>query len=173
MKKVLFTLSLFCLVLIANAQTIDYDKKLKELGIELIPATKPIANYVKAVRTGNLLFLAGHGPSLTDGTVMTGKLGQNYTVEQGYQAARQTAISLISTLKNELGDLNKVKRIVKVLGMVNCTPEFTDQPKVMNGCSDLLVQVFGEKGKHARSAVGMNALPLGMAVEVEIIVEIE
>lgn len=173
MKKVLVTVSFFCFALIANAQTIDYDKKLKELGIELIPATKPIANYVKAVRTGNLLFLAGHGPSLTDGTVMTGKLGQNYTVEQGYQAARQTAISLISTLKNELGDLNKVKRIVKVLGMVNCTPEFTDQPKVMNGCSDLLVQVFGEKGKHARSAVGMNALPLGMAVEVEIIVEIE
>lgn len=173
MKKVLVTVSFFCFALIANAQTIDYDKKLKELGIELIPATKPIANYVKAVRTGNLLFLAGHGPSLTDGTVMTGKLGQNYTVEQGYQAARQTAISLISTLKNELGDLNKVKRIVKVLGMVNCTPEFTDQPKVMNGCSDLFVQVFGEKGKHARSAVGMNALPLGMAVEVEIIVEIE
>lgn len=159
--------------LAAGAQTIDYDKKLKDLGIELIPATKPIANYVKAVRTGNLLFLAGHGPSLTDGSVMTGKLGQNYTVEQGYQAARQTAISLISTLKNELGDLNRVKRVVKVLGMVNCTPEFTDQPKVMNGCSDLLVQVFGEKGKHARSAVGMNALPLGMAVEVEIIVEIE
>ncbi|HAC23827.1 MAG TPA: hypothetical protein DCE81_02815 [Cytophagales bacterium] len=167
--------TVFCLLLAlaTRAQTIDYDKKLKELGIELIPATKPIANYVKAVRTGNLLFLAGHGPSLTDGTVMTGKLGQNYTVEQGYQAARQTAISLISTLKNEVGDLNKVKRIVKVLGMVNCTPEFTDQPKVMNGCSDLLVQVFGEKGKHARSAVGMNALPLGMAVEVEIIVEIE
>lgn len=167
--------TVFCLLLALAtwAQTIDYDKKLKELGIELIPATKPIANYVKAVRTGNLLFLAGHGPSLTDGTVMTGKLGQNYTVEQGYQAARQTAISLISTLKNEVGDLNKVKRIVKVLGMVNCTPEFTDQPKVMNGCSDLLVQVFGEKGKHARSAVGMNALPLGMAVEVEIIVEIE
>lgn len=164
-----------CMMLthVSVGQTIDYDKKLKELGIELIPATKPIANYVKAVRTGNLLFLAGHGPSLTDGTVMTGKLGQNYTVEQGYQAARQTAISLISTLKNELGDLNKVKRIVKVLGMVNCTPEFTDQPKVMNGCSDLLVQVFGEKGKHTRSAVGMNALPLGMAVEVEIIVEIE
>lgn len=168
-----FTALLLMIASSSLAQTIDYDKKLKELGIELIPATKPIANYVKAVRTGNLLFLAGHGPSLTDGTVMTGKLGQNYTVEQGYQAARQTAISLISTLKNELGDLNKVKRIVKVLGMVNCTPEFTDQPKVMNGCSDLLVQVFGEKGKHARSAVGMNALPLGMAVEVEIIVEIE
>jgi enamine deaminase RidA (YjgF/YER057c/UK114 family) len=95
------------------------------------------------------------------------------TIEQGYEAARQTAISLISTLKAELGDLNKVKRIVKVLGMVNCTPEFADQPKVMNGCSDLLVAVFGDKGKHARSAVGMNALPLGMAVEIEIIVEVE
>ncbi|MFN5168784.1 MAG: RidA family protein [Cyclobacteriaceae bacterium] len=172
MRTLTAFLALF-ISLAAHAQTIDYDKKLKDLGIELIPATKPIANYVKAVRTGNLLFLAGHGPSLTDGSVMTGKLGQNYTVEQGYQAARQTAISLISTLKNELGDLNRVKRVVKVLGMVNCTPEFTDQPKVMNGCSDLLVQVFGEKGKHARSAVGMNALPLGMAVEVEIIVEIE
>jgi enamine deaminase RidA (YjgF/YER057c/UK114 family) len=157
----------------ALAQETDLDKKLKELNIQLIPPSQPIANYVKAVRTGNLLYLAGHGPSKADGSLVTGKLGKDMTIEQGYEAARQTAISLISTLKAELGDLNKVKRIVKVLGMVNCTPEFADQPKVMNGCSDLLVAVFGDKGKHARSAVGMNALPLGMAVEIEIIVEVE
>jgi enamine deaminase RidA (YjgF/YER057c/UK114 family) len=164
-----------CIAIPAFAQTqlTDFDKKLKELNIQLIPPSQPIANYVKAVRTGNLLYLAGHGPSKADGSLITGKLGQDMTIDQGYEAARQTAISLISTLKAELGDLNKVKRIVKVLGMVNCTPEFGDQPKVMNGCSDLLVAVFGDKGKHARSAVGMNALPLGMAVEIEIIVEVE
>jgi enamine deaminase RidA (YjgF/YER057c/UK114 family) len=157
----------------ALAQETDFDKKLKELNIQLIPPSQPIANYVKAVRTGNLLYLAGHGPSRADGSLIMGKLGKDMTIEQGYEAARQTAISLISTLKAELGNLNKVKRIVKVLGMVNCTPEFGDQPKVVNGCSDLLVAVFGDKGKHARSAVGMNALPVGMAVEIEIIVEVE
>jgi enamine deaminase RidA (YjgF/YER057c/UK114 family) len=128
---------------------------------------------VKAVRTGNLLFVAGHGPTKADGSNTIGKVGKDLTTEQGYEAARQTAISLLSTLKAELGDLNKVKRIVKVLGMVNCTETFTDQPKVINGFSDTMVAVFGEKGKHARSAVGMYALPLGMAVEVEIIVEVE
>ncbi|UXE69141.1 MAG: RidA family protein [Chryseotalea sp. WA131a] len=155
------------------AQKIDFDKKLKELNIELFTPGKPIANYVKAVRTGNLLFVAGHGPTKADGSNTIGKVGKDLTTEQGYEAARQTAISLLSTLKAELGDLNKVKRIVKVLGMVNCTETFTDQPKVINGFSDTMVAVFGEKGKHARSAVGMYALPLGMAVEVEIIVEVE
>jgi len=172
MKKILLVL----IILAANitfAQSVDYDKKLKELGVELIAPTKPMANYVKAVRTGNLLFLAGHGPSLPDGSNITGKVGRDLTLEQGYNAARQTAISLISTLKAELGDLNKVKRVVKVLGMVNCNPDFTDQPKVINGCSDLLVAVFGEKGKHARSAVGMNSLPSNIAVEIEIVVEVE
>jgi enamine deaminase RidA (YjgF/YER057c/UK114 family) len=159
--------------LMGFSQKIDFDKKFKELGIELITPTKPMANYVKAVRSGNLLFLAGHGPSKADGSLITGKVGKDLTAEQGAQAARQTGISLLSTLKAEIGDLNKVKRIVKVLGMVNCTEDFAEQPKVMNGFSDLMVQVFGEKGKHARSAVGMYALPSNMAVEIEMIVELE
>ncbi len=173
MKK-FFILALICAFTSSSiAQKVDYDKKLKELGVELFVPGKPIANYVKAVRTGNLLFLAGHGPTKADGTNIQGKLGKDMTLEQGYMAARQTAISLLSTLKAELGDLNKVKRIVKVTGWVNCEPDFGDQPKVINGCSDLLVSVFGTKGMHARAALGANALPLGMPVEVEIIVELE
>jgi enamine deaminase RidA (YjgF/YER057c/UK114 family) len=150
----------------------DYDSRLKELKIELPALTKPIANYVKVVRTGNLLFLAGHGPQRPDGSWVTGKLGQDMTVEQGYDASRLTAIQLLATIKSELGSLNKVKRIVKVNGMVNCTPDFFDQPKVINGCSDLLVAVFGENGKHARAAVGMNSLPMNTAVEIDLVLEI-
>lgn len=165
---------IFSLLFISGySQQTDAEKKMKELGIELMTPTKPMANYVKAVRTGNLIFLAGHGPTKADGTNITGKVGRELTTEQGIEAARQTGISLLSTLKAEIGDLNKVKRIVKVLGMVNCTESFTDQPKVINGFSDLMVQVFGEKGKHARSAVGMYALPSNIAVEIEMIVEIE
>ena len=172
MKRILIVLFVAAAT-VAAAQAVDYDKKLKELGVELMPPTKPIANYVKAVRTGNLIFLAGHGPSLPDGSLITGKVGKDgLTIEQGYNAARQTAISLLSTLKTELGDLNKVKRVVKVLGMVNCTDDFKDQPKVINGYSDFMVAIFGDKGKHARSAVGMNSLPMDIAVEVEVIVEI-
>ena len=172
--KHFFAACLFCLSAGSGfAQKVDFDKKLKELGIELYTPTKPMANYVKAVRTGNLLFLAGHGPTKADGSNITGKVGADLTTEQGYEAARQTAIAILSTLKGELGDLNKVKRVVKVLGMVNCTDTFTDQPKVINGFSDLMVAVFGDKGKHARSAVGMNALPSNIAVEIEIIVEVE
>ena len=130
-----------------------------------------MANYVKAVRVGNLIFLAGHGPTKADGTNITGKV-EDLTVEQGYMAARQTAIAILSTLKAEIGDLNKVKRVVKVLGMVNCQSDFTEHPKVINGFSDLIVSVFGEKGLHARSAVGMNSLPLNIAIEVEMIVEV-
>lgn len=168
--------ALFLLMLIASfsvAQKIDYDKKLKELGIELTTPSKPMANYVKATRTGKLIYLSGHGPTKPDGTNVMGKLGADMTIEQGYEAAHLTGISLLSTLKAEVGDLNKVKRIVKALGMVNCTETFIDQPKVINGFSDLMVAVFGEKGKHARSAVGMNQLPGNMAVEIEIIVEVE
>lgn len=157
----------------ATAQKTDFDKKLKELGVELFTPSAPMGNYVKAVRTGNLLYLAGHGPTRADGSNITGKVGKDLTLEQGAQAARQTGVALLSTLKAELGDLNRVKRIVKVLGMVNCTETFADQPKVMNGFSDLMVAVFGEKGKHARSAVGMYALPSNIAVEIEIIVEVE
>jgi enamine deaminase RidA (YjgF/YER057c/UK114 family) len=172
--KILFALLLVVAgTTISIAQKIDYDKKLKELGIELITPTSPVANYVKAVRTGNLLYLSGDGPMGADGKYITGKLGADLTIEQGYAAARQTGISILSTLKAELGDLNKVKRVVKVLGMVNSANTFTDQPKVINGFSDLMVAVFGEKGKHARSAVGMVSLPSNIAVEIEIIVEVE
>lgn len=172
MKKI----SLLALVVsfFANAYAqVDFDKKLKELGVELYPPTKPMGNYVKVVRTGNLLFFAGHGPTRADNSNITGKVGKDLTLEQGYEAARQTGIALLSTLKGEIGDLNKVKRIVKVLGMVNCTENFTDQPKVVNGFSDLMVAVFGEKGKHARSAVGMYVLPSNIAVEIEMVVEVE
>ncbi len=155
------------------AQKMDFDKKLKELGIELYAPTKPMANYVKVVRTGNLLYFAGHGPTKADNSNIMGKVGKDLTLEQGYEAAKQTGIALLSTLKSEVGDFNKVKRIVKVLGMVNCTENFVDQPKVINGFSDLMVAVFGEKGKHARSAVGMYMLPSNIAVEIEMIVEIE
>ena len=171
MKKII-ELMLIVLPFALSAQT-DFDKKLRELGIELFPPAKPLGTYVKAVRTGNLIFLAGHGPTRADGTNITGKVGKELTLEQGAAAARQTGIALLSTLKAEVGDLNKVKRIVKVLGMVNCSENFTDQPKVMNGFSDLMVSVFGEKGRHARSAVGMYALPSNIAVEIEMIVELE
>jgi enamine deaminase RidA (YjgF/YER057c/UK114 family) len=173
MKNIFAILCLVVTGLSATAQKTDMDKKLKDLGIELITPPKPIANYVRAVRTGNLVYLAGHGPTRADGSNITGKLGKDMTIEQGYDAARQTGIALLSTLKGEIGDLGKVKRIVKVFGMVNCTPEFTDQPKVINGFSDLMVSIFGDKGKHARSAVGMIALPNGIAVEIEMIVEVE
>jgi len=172
MKKILTLLVSIAIVSMASAQS-EIDKKLRELGIELFPPSKPLGTYVKAVRTGNLLYLAGHGPTKADGSNITGKVGKDLTIEQGAEAARQTGIALLSTQKGELGDLSKVKRIVKVLGMVNCTENFTDQPKVMNGFSDLMVAVFGEKGKHARSAVGMYALPSNIAVEIEMIVEIE
>jgi enamine deaminase RidA (YjgF/YER057c/UK114 family) len=150
----------------------DVEQKLKDLKIELIKPSVPLGSYVKAVRSGNLIFLAGHGPTKTDGSLLTGKVGKEVTLEQANHAARQAGIALLSTLKAEIGDLNKVKRIVKVLGMVNCTDNFADQPKVMNGFSDLMVSLFGEKGKHARSSIGVNALPSNMTVEIEMVVEI-
>lgn len=149
------------------------EAKLQELGIELSTPSAPVANYVNAVRTGNLIFLAGKGPRKADGENITGKLGADLSIEQGYEAARITGINQLSVLKAELGNLNKVKRIVKVKGMVNCTPDFKDQPKVVNGYSDLMVAVFGDKGKHARAAVGMGSLPSNIAIEVEMIVEVQ
>lgn len=150
------------------------EEKLKELGIELITPTAPVANYAKAVRTGNLIYLSGHGPTKADGKDIVGKVGKNLSTEQGIEAAKRTAISLLSTLKVELGgDLSRVKRIVKVNGWVNCADDFKDQPKVMNGCSDLLVAVFGDKGKHARTSLGTNALPSNIAIEIEMIVEVD
>lgn len=150
----------------------DAESKLKELKIELPAIGQPLANYVHVVRSGNLVFLAGKGPSKIDGSYITGKVGTDLTVEQGRDAARLTAINQLAVLKAELGSLNKVKRIVKVLGMVNCPADFKDHPKVINGFSDLMVAVFGENGKHARSAVGMCSLPNNMAVEIELIVEV-
>ena len=171
MKKI-FSLFIFVLVLsdVINAQ--DAETKLKEKGIVLAVPSNPVANYVNAVRVGNLLYLSGKGPTKADNTTITGKVGRDLTTEQGYEAARLTAINHLAVIKSELGSLNKVKRIVKVLGMVNCTEDFKDQPKVINGYSDFMVEIFGDKGKHARSAVGMYALPFNMAVEVEVIIEI-
>jgi len=169
----LLILVIACCLLPTILFTQDAEAKLKEKGIVLNTPAKPVANYVNAVRVGNLLYLAGKGPSKPDGSYVTGKLGKDLTIEQGYDAAKLTALNHLAVLKAELGDLNKVKRIVKVLGMVNCTEDFKDQPKVINGYSDLMVEIFGDKGKHARSAVGMYALPMNIAVEVEVIVEIE
>ena len=149
------------------------EEKLMQMGIILPAAPNPAANYVNVVRTGNLLYLAGKGPNGPDGKYITGKLGQDLTIEQGYEAAKSVAVNQIAVLKAELGDLSKVKRIIKVNGMINTTPDFTDHSKVMNGFSDMMVAVFGEKGKHARSSVGMCSLPFNIAVEVEMIVEIE
>ena len=150
------------------------EKRLKELKIDLGTVSAPVANYVNAVRTGNLLFLSGKGPrAIGDGKRPKGKVGREYTVEQGYQYARTVGLDLLAVMRTELGSLDKVKRVVKVLGMVNAVPEFEDQPKVINGCSDLFVEVFGERGKHARSAVGMGSLPMGIPVEIECIVEVE
>ncbi len=148
------------------------EKRLKQLGIVLPVVSNPVATYVNAVQTGNLLYLSGKGPQPVDGRRPAGKLGREYTVEQGYAHARSTGLDLIAVLKSELGSLDRVVRIVKVLGMVNCMPEFTDPPKVINGASDLFVEVFGDKGRHARSAVGMNSLPMGIPVEIEMIIEV-
>ena len=151
------------------------EERLKELDLSLPPLPRPMANYVSAVRTGSLLYLAGHGPLGDDGKpISRGKLGRDLTVEEGYQAARQTALNSLVTLKAELGSLDRVRRIVKVLGMVNADPEFHKTPQVINGFSDLMVEVFGESvGKHARSAVGMATLPNGIPVEIESIYEVE
>jgi enamine deaminase RidA (YjgF/YER057c/UK114 family) len=150
------------------------EKKLKELGLDLGAVSQPIANYVNAVRTGNLLFLAGKGPRADkSGKRPIGKVGREYTAEEGYQHARGVGMDLLAVMRAELGSLDKVKRVVKVLGMVNAVPEFQDHPKVINGCSDLFVEVLGERGKHARSAVGMGSLPMGIPVEIECIVEVE
>jgi len=150
------------------------EKRLKALKIELGPVSAPVANYVNAVRTGNLLYLAGKGgPPGSDGKRPQGKLGREFTVEQGYQHARATGLEILAVIRHELGSLDKVKRVVKLLGMVNAVPEFQDHPKVINGCSDLFVEVFGDKGRHARSAVGMGSLPMGIPVEIEVIVEVQ
>ncbi len=150
------------------------EARMKEKNISLPAPPTPLANYVGAVRVGNLLFLAGHGPIRSDGKPMArGKLGREVSVEQGYQVAREVGLNLLATTRANLGSLDKVRRVVKVLGMVNSAEGFGDQPKVINGCSDLMVEVFGDAGKHARSAVGMAELPMGIPVEIEMILEVE
>ncbi len=165
------TFLLFCVLLFsglvqeATAQTPA--EKLQELGLQVPEISQPIANYVKWKQVGNLLYLAGSGPKVY------GKVGADLSTEEGYAAAKATGLEIIAVLQAATGDLGRIKQFVKVLGMVNCTPEYTAQPAVINGFSDLMVAVFGEKGKHARSAVGVGSLPNNMAVEIEVIVELE
>ena len=148
------------------------EARLKSLGIELPKSPSPLANYVPFVITGNLLYLSGQGPREADGSFHTGKVGQEVTIEQAYQDARLTGLNLLAVMQGALGELDRVERVVKLLGMVNGTPDFLEHPQVINGCSDLMVEVFEEKGRHARSAVGMGSLPNNITVEVEAIVEI-
>ena len=149
------------------------EARMAENGLIMPEVGAPKGNYVGVVQVGNLLFLAGHLPQVPGGPLLTGKVGAENSLEKGYEAAKLCGLNICATLKNHLGDLDRVKRVVKLVGFVNCVDTFTQQPAVMNGCSDVIVKVFGEKGKHARSAVGTNALPLGVAVEVEAIVEFE
>lgn len=145
------------------------EQRLVELGITLPALGGPIGNYVHAKRTGNLLYLSGKGPPDVDGRMPRGKLGAGMSVEEGYRHARGVGLVLIAALRQALGDLDRVEDIVKVFGMINAAADFQDHPKVVNGCSDLFVEVFGERGRHARSAVGMSSLPGGIPVEIEII----
>jgi enamine deaminase RidA (YjgF/YER057c/UK114 family) len=151
----------------------DMDKRLLELGIDLPPAPKPVGTYVGGVRVGNLLFMSGCGPRRNDGSVVTGKLGLDLSIEQGYDAARVVGLNMLAAIRGVVGSLDRVERVVKVLGMVNCSPQFADMPKVINGFSDLFVELLGtDRGRGARSAVGMAALPGQIAVEVEMVLEV-
>jgi len=150
------------------------EARIKELGLTLPQPPKPLGNYVPGVRVGNLLFLSGHGPVRVNGVpTARGKVGRDLSIEDGYKVAREVGINLLGSAKTLLGSLDKVKRVVKVLGMVNSAEGFGDQPKVINGFSDLMVEVFGDNGRHARSAVGMAELPMGIPVEIEMILEVE
>ena len=157
----------------AAAPATTPEAKLTALGLTLPATNAPIANYVPAVRTGNLVFLSGHIPRDAEGKVIAGKVGRDADEKTANAAARTTALALLATLKKEIGDLAKVKRIVKVGGFVNAVDDFKAQPAVINGCSDLLVAVFGDKGRHARAALGAGSLPLGAAVEIEMVVEVD
>ena len=149
-----------------------YDR-LKEMGLELPTPATPVANYVPFVLANGFLYLSGQGPRRPDGITPTGKVGADVSVEEAYAHARQTGLNLLAVAHMALGDLGRVRRVVKLLGMVNGAPTFGDQPKVINGCSDLLVKVFGDAGKHARSAVGMGSLPGNMTVEIEAIFQVD
>jgi enamine deaminase RidA (YjgF/YER057c/UK114 family) len=147
------------------------EARLSELGIELPPVIEPAANFVNCVRTGNLIYTSGTVPTLPNGEFATGKVGLDVTTAEAAEHARLVGLNILAILRNELGSLDRVVRVVKLLGMVNCTPDFGETSYVVNGCSDLFVDVFGEK--HARSAVGMGSLPFGITVEIEAIVEVE
>ncbi|MGH2375155.1 MAG: RidA family protein [bacterium] len=149
------------------------EAKLAELKLELPSAPAPVANYIRTVRVGNLLFVSGHGPQRDGKMQFLGKVGKDLTVQDGYNAAQLVCLNCLASVKNELGDLDRVKRVVKLLGMVNCTADFGQQPEVINGASDLLVQLYGDSGRHARSAVGMGSLPRNISVEIEMILEVE
>jgi len=149
------------------------EARLQELGIELPDVPSSVANYVGAVRTGELIYLSGRLPMRDGQVAFMGKLGRDVSAEDGYQAARLSTLNLVATLKAEIGDLDKVRRIVKVLGMVSSDPEFTEQASVLNGASDVLVEIFGDLGRHARSAIGVAALPLNACVEIDLIVEVD
>jgi enamine deaminase RidA (YjgF/YER057c/UK114 family) len=149
------------------------EQRLTQLGLELPPAPKPVGLYKPMVVVGNLAYLSGHGPLKSDGSLITGRVGDDLTLEQGQAAARQTGLALLATLRSSLGSLDRVARLIKVLGLVRCTPEFDKQPLVINGCSQLFADVFGpDLGIAARSALGTSALPSGIAVEIEAIFEI-
>ncbi len=152
------------------------EAKLKEMGLELPPQPKPMGTYVSAVQTGNLVFVSGHGPRGIITPKYRGKVGRDLTTEEGALVAREVMLHCLTSLKTLLGDLDRVQRVVKLLGMVNCTEDFYEQPRVINGASDLLVELYGEAGRHARSAVGMQSLPGSaegsIAVEIEMIVEV-
>lgn len=182
MKNIMIVITLLGKILLVSCHTpdvasvtlpqIDYKKKLDSMQIVLPISKAPVANYVHITQAGKTLYLAGKGPQDDDGKNITGKLGQELSIEQGYDAARRIGIRQIGVLKDHLGDLNKVRRILKVTGMVNATPDFENHPEVINGFSDLMVEVFGERGKHARAAVGMGSLPRNIAVEIDMIVEV-
>jgi len=147
------------------------EQRISELGLELPPVPRPVANYTNAVRTGNLVFLSGTGPVMPDGTIPNGKVGADVTTEEAVEHARRVGVVLLAVLKEEIGDLDRVRRVVKLLGMVNAVPDFLEQSRVINGCSDLFVEIFGEP--HARSAIGVGSLPFGITVEIEAIFEVE
>jgi enamine deaminase RidA (YjgF/YER057c/UK114 family) len=151
----------------------NFDARVDELKLQLPPAPKPAGVYNPLVIAGNIAYVSGHGPSLPDGAMICGKVGDDLTEEQGKHAARQVGLTILATLHNQLGSFNRVGRILKVLGMVNASPDFERHPQVINGFSELMVEVFGENGRAARSAVGMGSLPGNIAVEIECIIELK
>jgi enamine deaminase RidA (YjgF/YER057c/UK114 family) len=174
-RRTVFVAGLAAASLISNvteAATGSPEARLRELGIELPKVAAPVANYVPSARLGNMIFLAGAGPLNADGSRPQGKVGRDVTLEQANQHARNVGLQLLAALREAAGSLDKVVRFGRVFGMVNAVPEFTDHPKVINGCSDLFVEVFGDRGRHARCAVGMGSLPFNMTVEIEAVVEV-